>query len=133
MKARLDVPVVLANDYDKLVSWYSSAMPLQIGQRVTEGYHYTCFVNSGKGVLGIADAKEMGVTPREPRENTVIVQLVVSDIFSLFAEIEKRGGTVLFGPKTDEASDDYYGGFLDIEGNQIWVSENKKLAELSDY
>ena len=127
MKAKLDIPVILAKDYDSLVQWYKDTLPFEISKVVSEGYHYTTFKNSGQEILGIADAEEMGVTPPENIENTVIVQIIVSDISGLFSMVQKNGGKILFGPKKDEESDYCYGGFLDIEGNQLWVTESQDI------
>lgn len=127
MKAVLDTPVILADDYEKLVNWYREAMPFEIADVISEGYHYTTFKNSENRVLGIADAREMGVEPRERKANTVVYQIIVSDIHALFSTVEERGARILFGPKVDSGSDCWYGGFLDIEGNQVWVTEDKDL------
>jgi predicted enzyme related to lactoylglutathione lyase len=127
MKVVLDIPVILADDYEGLVNWYKEAMPLEVGDVVSEGYHYTTFRNSGKEIVGIADAREMGVEPPEKKANTVICQIAVSNIRELFARVQEQGGRILFGPKLDEAGGDWYGGFLDIEDNQIWVTEDRNL------
>ena len=127
MKAKIDIPVILAKDYDSLVQWYKDNFPFEISKVVSEGYHYTTFKNSGQEILGIADAEEMGITPPEYNANMVIVQIIVSDIAGLFSIVQKKGGKILFGPKKDEESDYFYGGFLDFEGNQLWVSESHDL------
>lgn len=117
--------VILASDYDKLIAWYKITFDLDTGTAVNEGYHYTELTRSGKLVIAIADTKEMGVTPTEPRNNSLIVQLSLSDIDEAFEKIENNGGKILFGPLYDENWNFYYGGFRDIEGNQIWVIEDK--------
>ena len=68
----------------------------------------------------------MGVKPPTPRNNTVIVQLSVSDISKLFAKVKETGGKILFGPSVDKKEGYLYGGIADIEGNQIWIVEEKK-------
>jgi predicted enzyme related to lactoylglutathione lyase len=127
MKALLDIPVILAENYVRLVDWYRVALPFDVGDVVSENYHYTVFENSGEKIVGVADAREMGVQPPERKVNTVIYQIIVSDIHSLFSTVQDLGGRILFGPKTDEDGGCWYGGFLDIEGNQVWASENKSL------
>ena len=116
--------VILAHDYNKLVEWYKKTFDLEIGTSVKDEYHYTELRKSDKFVIAIGDAKEMGVTPSEPRNNTMIAQLSVSDITSAFEEIRKNGGKILFGPSYDEKWKFHYGGFDDIEGNQLWVVQN---------
>lgn len=68
----------------------------------------------------------MGVKPTSPRNNTVIIQLSVSDINKLFAKVKKTSGKILFGPSLDEKEGYLYGALADIEGNQIWIIEARK-------
>jgi predicted enzyme related to lactoylglutathione lyase len=116
--------VILAQDYNNLVEWYKKTFALDIGTSVNEEYHYTELRKSGKFVIAIGDAKEMGVTPSEPRNNTLIAQFTVSDITIAFEKIRESGGKILFGPSYDEKWKFHYGGFNDIEGNQIWIVQN---------
>jgi predicted enzyme related to lactoylglutathione lyase len=119
--------VILAGDYDAVVEWYVNTFDLDIGTTVDEDYHYTELTRNGKLVIAIADAKEMGVIPSQPRNNSLIVQLSLSNIKEAFQRIMDNGGTILFGPSLDEKWEFYYGGFYDIEGNQIWVIEDNKV------
>jgi len=118
-------PVVLAEDYGKLIDWYVTTFDLNLQSQTEEGESYTELEHSGKLVVGIAKANEMGVQPTTPRSNTVIIQLAVSDIRTLFDNIRKTGGRILFGPSVDEKGGYVYGGCADIEGNHIWVVEKK--------
>ena len=118
-------PVVLAEDYGKLIDWYVTTFDLNLQSQTEEGESYTELEHSGKLVVGIAKANEMGVQPATPRSNTVIIQLAVSDIRTLFDNIRKTGGRILFGPSVDEKGGYVYGGCADIEGNHIWVVEKK--------
>jgi len=124
MKTSLINAVVLAEDYDKLVAWYIKTFSLDIAQKVEKGYYYTELAQDGYMILGIAKTKEMGVTPTRPKNNSVIIQLKVSNIRELFARV-KNSGKVLFGPSKDKDGGFRYGGIADPEGNQIWVVERK--------
>ncbi len=119
-------PVVLAENYEKLIDWYVKTFDLKIQSQTQEGESYTELEHSGKLVVGIAKADEMGIKPTVPRNNTVIIQLAVSDINSLFDTVRKSGGRILFGPSLDEKGGYVYGGCVDIEGNQIWIVEKKE-------
>lgn len=123
MKINLLNPMVLAENYEELVKWYVKTLDLTIKDKVEEGDEYTELDQSGKLILGIAKAYEMGVKPTTPRNNTVIIQLSVSDINELFGRVRKTGGRILFGPSVEEKGGYLYGGFEDIEGNQIWIIE----------
>lgn len=118
-------PVVLAEDYEKLIDWYVKTFNLNIQSQTKDGESYTELEHSGKLVVGIAKANEMGVQPIAPRSNTVIIQLAVSDIQTLFDNVRKTGGRILFGPSVDEKGGYVYGGCADIEGNHIWIVEKK--------
>ena len=124
MNSKLDTPVILAHDYERLVSWYKEIFSFDIAEEITEGFHYTTFSSSNSNVLGISVAEEMGVIPSGETNNTLVPQFLINDISSLFKKIEDNGGKILFGPKGQDA---LYGGFLDIEGNQIWVTEDQNL------
>lgn len=118
--------VVLAENYEELIDWYVKTFDLNIQSQTQEGEGYTELEHSGKLVVGIAKAHEMGVHPTTPRSNTVIIQLAVSDIDALFDNVQKTGGRILFGPSLDEKGGYVYGGCADIEGNQIWIVEKKE-------
>lgn len=125
MKIKLLNVVLLASDYEKLISWYMQTFELQIGHSVSDEYHYTELTKDSKFVIAIADAKEMGVNPDIVKNNTAIPQLAVSDVSALLKSAENNSGKILFGPAYDEIGKFYYGGFKDIEGNQIWIIEDR--------
>ena len=125
MKISLINGVILAEDYEKLVDWYIKTFSLDIASRREKDYHYTELIQNGQAVVGIAKTEEMGVIPTKPRNNTVIIQIEVSDIQELFARVSDSG-KVLFGPSKDKDGAFIYGGLADPEGNQIWVVERKK-------
>lgn len=125
MRIRLLNAILLASDYEKLLSWYKQTFNLEIGFSVSDEYHFTELTNDSKFVIAISDAVEMGVTPHAARNNTAIPQLAVSDVADVLEKVSSNGGKVLFGPSYDDKWKLYYGGFSDIEGNQIWVTEEK--------
>ncbi|UCG29805.1 MAG: VOC family protein [candidate division WOR-3 bacterium] len=126
MNLKLIYPIILAGDYEKLVDWYIKTFDLRIKYKFEGEENYTVLEHSGQAVVGIAIAHEMGVKPTAPRNNTAIIQFSVSDIKGLFERVREAGGKILFGPSTDEEEGYLYGGLLDIEGNQIWVVEEKE-------
>lgn len=126
MKTNLLYPIVLAENYEELVEWYIKTFDLTVKYKAEDEENYTGLEQLGKLVVGIAIAHEMGVKPTSPRNNTAIIQLSVSDINKLFAKVKKTGGKILFGPSLDEKEGYLYGGLTDIEGNQIWIVENRK-------
>ena len=124
MKISLINGVILAEDYDRLIDWYVTIFSLDIEHRVTKGYHYTELAQQGHVIFGIAKTEEMGIIPTNPRNNSVIIQVTVSDIQEIFDRI-KGAGKILFGPTRDRDSGFIYGGITDPEGNQIWIVERK--------
>jgi predicted enzyme related to lactoylglutathione lyase len=125
MRIRLLNTVLLASDFEKLLSWYKQTFELQIGHSVSGEYHYAELNKDSNFVIAIADAKEMGANPDAVKNNTAIPQLAVSDVSAGLESAANNGGKVLFGPSYDEKGKFYYGGFKDIEDNQIWIVEDK--------
>ncbi len=122
MRLELMNTVVMAADYEKLRDWYIDALELELEQEWTGKYHYAELVKNGKLVVGIADAKEMGVTPQAMKKNaTLVAQFNVDDVAAFLARIREKGGDVSFGPSYDADEDLHFGGFADIEGNPNWV------------
>lgn len=122
---KLLYPMILADNYEKLIEWYIETFDLTVKHKVEGKENYSILAHVGQPVIGIAIAREMGVKPSTPRNNTVIIQLSVSDIKRLFAKVKESGGNILFGPSLDDKEGYLYGGLIDIEGNQIWVVEEK--------
>ena len=112
---------ILAENFQELAEWYSKTFELDKGLEVSEDYHSSELTKNGKFVIAFADTKEMGVKPLTPRNNTVVAQFAVSDAKECLERVAANGGKVLFGPSYDETGKFYYGGFADIEGNQIWI------------
>ena len=124
MEISLINAVILAQDYEKLVNWYKETLELEIKLQVDKDYHYTDLAEGGKLVVGICPAKEMKHTPSTPRNNSVALQISVSDIEDLFTKVKENKGTILAGPSVDKNEGFRFGAFVDIEGNPVWVMEN---------
>ena len=121
MKVTPRESVVFAVDFEAMKIWYQKALGLKISQSHEEDYHY-CNLENEQGVrLGIADAKEMAVTPTDRRNNSVVLQFEVADVKGFFAYLQEKGGTITFGPSFDTKNKFWYGGFQDLEGNPFWV------------
>ncbi len=125
MDTKLLNGIVLAENYENLTNWYIKTFRLKKTATISEGYHYTELSFNKKPIFGIVKAEDMDFIPSSPRNNSVIIQLRVSDINFLFANAEAYGGKILFGPTTDEINNYTYGGIADIEGNEIWIIEEK--------
>ncbi len=113
--------VILAEHYDAMVAWYVDVLGFRITKQFADGYRY-CNLETESGIrIGIAPASEVGVTPGDRANNTVLLQVGVPDVRAFFDRLQEAGGTVTFGPSFDESGQFWYGGFADLEGNPIWV------------
>lgn len=113
--------VILADDFKALVDWYKSVLGFKT-TRLFEGEYHYCNLENESGIrLGIADAKEMGVSPGDRKTNTIILQFQVADVQGFLAHVGEKGGAVTFGPSQDKKDGFWYGGFADLEGNPCWV------------
>lgn len=116
--------VILAEEYDSLVAWYRDRLGFQPVSSHSEGYHYTMLESRGGVRVGIGVAKEMGVTPRDRKGATVLLQFEVEDVKAFLAHVEAAGGRVDFGPAFNEKDRFGYGAFSDPEGNGFWVVDS---------
>lgn len=116
--------VILAENYNELVEWYKNVLELDIKFQDNEEYHYTDLAQNGKLVVGIGKAEKMEHVPNKPKNNSVIMQISVSNIYELFDKVKKNKGKILNGPSRDKNYGFLFGAFEDIEGNQVWVIEN---------
>ena len=114
-------PVVLVEDFDKLVAFYCDALGFSVIQRFDEGYHYANLETETGMRLGIGVIGEVGSEPMDRSRNTVFLQVEVDDVKAFFAHLENHGGSVLFGPSFDKKDGFWFGGFADPEGNPWWV------------
>ena len=115
--------VILAENYQELVGWYKNVLSLDTLLEEKGEYHYTELGFEKKVILGITPASEVKHTPAVPRNNSSLLQIEVSDIEALFNDIRTNKGKILFGPSTEVKYGFRYGGFADIEGNEVWVVE----------
>jgi predicted enzyme related to lactoylglutathione lyase len=113
--------VILAENFKSLVEWYQSVLGFRVTRRFEEDYHYCNLENENGILLGIADAKEMGVSPGDRKNNTVVLQFQVADVRGFLEYLKKKGGSILFGPSMDKIDGFWYGSFADLEGNPFWV------------
>jgi predicted enzyme related to lactoylglutathione lyase len=127
VKLQLMNAVVLAEDYARLRDWYLETLELELEEEWTEHYHYAELVKDGRLVVGIADAKEMGVEPGERQRQAVVAQFNVEDVKAFLRRVEDAGGTVPFGPSLDETGGFWFGGFADLEGNPAWVVQMPEM------
>jgi len=113
--------VLLADNFDEMIEWYKTVLGFQVTQLFEDEYHF-CNLETTSGIkIGIADAKEMGVEPKDRSSNTVLLQFEVHDIELFFNHLKQNNTEISFGPSFDKKDQFWYGGFLDIEGNPIWV------------
>ena len=132
MKLQLLNAVVMAEDYAALRDWYIDALDLELDAEWTENYHYAELKRDGRYVIGIADVKEMGLTPVpkvERKNQAVVAQLNVDDCRGFLARVKEKGGDVPFGPAYSDDEKFWYGAIADPEGNQCWVVEFPKLFQ----
>jgi predicted enzyme related to lactoylglutathione lyase len=113
--------VILAENFLLLVEWYQKVLQFKIVQLHEDQYHYCNFENEHGSKIGIADAKEMGITPGDRKNNTVVLQFQVPDVKDFFQYLQEHDGVITFGPSFDEKGQFWYGGFHDLEGNPFWV------------
>ena len=113
--------ILLAEDYDTLVAWYVDVLGFRAAKWFSGGYRYTNLETESGIRIGIAPASEVGVTPGDRANQTVLLQVGVPDVEALFEHVRAAGGAVTFGPSFDEGGGFWYGGLTDLEGNPIWV------------
>jgi predicted enzyme related to lactoylglutathione lyase len=124
MEVQLINTVILAENYEELVTWYKETLELDIKLQADKDYHYTDLVKNNKLIVGICPASEMKHIPTAPRNNSVVLQISVDDIEILFSKVADNGGSITFGPAMDKNEGFKFGGFKDPEGNHVWVMEN---------
>lgn len=114
--------VILADDFAKLRDWYVGTFgpDVRTYDSGDQDYTYVELTSNGSAIPGLAEARQMGTEPDNPRNNTALPQLCVDNIYGLFETVGANGGTVLYGPKPDPGGY-IYGAFADPEGNQIRV------------
>ena len=121
MKISPREPVIFAEEFQAMKAWYQDVLGFKVTRLAEEDYHYVNLENEQGILLGIADAKEMGVTPTDRSNNTVVLQFEVVDVKAFFAYLQEKGSSITFGPSFDEKGGFWFGGFHDLEGNPFWV------------
>lgn len=121
MKLKQIESVIFAEKWSRLIDWYVEVLGFEIEMRVETDYHYCVLKHTDGAQLGIADAKEMSVDPRNRPNNSVLLQFQVPDVKALLAHISEQGGSTTFGPSFDKQDEFWFGGFNDLEGNPFWV------------
>jgi uncharacterized glyoxalase superfamily protein PhnB len=113
--------VIFANDFKKMIDWYQRVLGFKIKTLYEEDYHY-CNLENETGIrIGIADSQEMSIQTHDRKNNTVILQVQVSDVKIFLNYLQDREGKITFGPSFDKKGEFWYGGFEDVEGNPWWV------------
>ncbi len=118
-------PVILAEDFDRLVSWYCDVLGFQIRRKFTDGMHYANLEIDTGVELGIGLASEMQVSPGNRAAATTILQFEADDVPGFLKLVAGKGGTVQFGPAFNEEDGFWFGAFSDPEGNRCWVVDAK--------
>ena len=121
MEIRPRESVIFAENFQLLVEWYQKVLHFKIIQQFEDQYYYCILENEHGLKIGIADAKEMGITPGDRKNNTVVLQFQVQDVKYFFQYLQKYEGIITFGPSFDEKGQFWYGSFQDLEGNPLWV------------
>jgi len=113
--------VILADDFDAMVAWYVEVLGFKVVKRFDDGYRYANLETESGIRVGLAPAAEVGVVPRDRANSSVLLQIQVADAQRFFERLEEGGSTTMFGPSFDKTGQFWYGGFVDLEGNPIWV------------
>lgn len=113
--------VIFADDFKAMIDWYQTVLGFKVTRLFEEDYHYCNLENENGIQIGIAQAKEMGVTAADKANNSVVLQFEVTDVPAFFKHLEAHQGSITFGPSFDEKGQFWFGGFHDLEGNPFWV------------
>lgn len=113
-------PVILAEHFDRLVTWYVDVLGFEVTRRFEGAFHYVNLATPTGIRLGIAPAAEMGIVPGERSNNTVFLQIEVENVADFLEHVRGHGATTT-GPDYDEGGGFWFGGFTDVEGNPVWV------------
>lgn len=123
MKIKLLNVVILCDDFEAQVDWYSNTFEIKELLKESSDYNYVELGHDKHVIVGLTPAKEMKHQPNKPRNNSALLQIGVKDIETLFEKVKANNGKVLFGPNLEEKSNFKYGAIADLEGNEIWVIE----------
>lgn len=121
MKLRPRESVIFAEDFPAMVAWYQNVLGFKLTRLEEELYHFANLSSETGIEIGIASAKEMGVTPQTRQNNSVVLQFEVADVAAFFEHVTDNGGAISFGPSFDKIHNFWFGGFTDLEGNPFWI------------
>ncbi|MDG2021180.1 MAG: VOC family protein [Phycisphaerales bacterium] len=107
--------VILARDFEHLVTWYQTALDFRVIKRFDE-LPYANLETAGGVAIGIGSA------PPElaHADATVVPQIETDDVAALLQRVVAAGGAAQ-GPERDAAAGFSFGSFRDPEGNSWWV------------
>ncbi|MDB4775652.1 MAG: VOC family protein [Phycisphaera sp. TMED9] len=107
--------VILARDFDRLVTWYQTALDFRVIKRFDE-LPYANLETTGGVAIGI------GAAPPElaHADATLIAQIETDDVAALLQRVLAAGGAAQ-GPERDSGAGFSFGSFRDPEGNSWWV------------
>jgi predicted enzyme related to lactoylglutathione lyase len=107
--------VILARDFERLVTWYQTALDFRVLRRFDE-LPYANLETAGGVAIGIGAAP-----PDTPSTDaTVIAQIETDDVGVLLQRVLSAGGMIQ-GPERDAGGGFSFGSFRDPEGNNWWV------------
>ena len=107
--------VILARDFERLVTWYQTALDFRVLRRFDE-LPYANLETDGGVAIGIGAAP-----PDIPSTDaTVIAQIETDDVGVLLQRVLAAGGMIQ-GPERDTGGGFSFGSFRDPEGNNWWV------------
>jgi predicted enzyme related to lactoylglutathione lyase len=107
--------VILARDFNRLVTWYQTALDFQLTKQFDE-LPYANLETEGGVAIGI------GAAPPDilNTDATVIAQIETDDVAALLQRVLAAGGMIQ-GPERDDGGGFCFGSFRDPEGNSWWV------------
>lgn len=112
--------VILAGNFSELVAWYRDVLGFEEITRHEQGFHY-CHLRTASGIrVGIASAAEMGVSPGDRQQNTVVLQFEVDDLPAFFDHLQQAGATITGPPAFNQKDGFWFGSASDPEGNPLW-------------
>ena len=117
--------VLLAEDFDTLVSWYVEVLGFETTRLEADAFHYANLSTASGIHLGIALGSEMGVEIGDRARNSCVLQLEVDDVREFLSAVEQAGGRITGGPNFDKGGGFWFGSIADPEGNSWWVVDAK--------
>ena len=123
MKTTLINSVILAEDYQGMIDWYKMVFDLEVLIEISDDYNYTELGQEKRVVIGLTKASELKKKVNTKRDSYAIPQFYVGDMKLVMERATSTGGSVIYGPEEDDGF--LYGTITDMEGNEIWIIEEK--------